>query len=62
LGCFQGVRRRILSVRRENRAQAVSAVRVMGRYGKCPGEQKTKNTSGEAFLFSNGTSKYDRHL
>ena len=32
---FSGVRRRILSLRRENRAQAVSAVRVMGRYGKC---------------------------
>jgi len=59
---FQGVRRRVLWLRGDDRAQAVLAVRVMGRYGKCPGEQKTKKTSGEAFLFSSGTSKYDRHL
>jgi len=40
---FQGVRRRHLWFRGEDRAQAVSAVRVMGRYGKCQEEQKTKN-------------------
>jgi len=32
---FQGVRRRYLWFRGEDRAQAVSAVRVMTRYGKC---------------------------
>jgi len=50
-GRFQGARRGVLSVRWEDRAQAVSAVRVMGRYGKCPGEQKTKkNLRGEFFV------------
>jgi len=35
LSRFQGVRRSVLWFRGEDRAQAVLAVRVMTRYGKC---------------------------